>query len=74
MARATRSLVAAVLLCLALVTPCLATWPVAGSSYVSSWYRSGHRAIDIAARCGTRVISPVHGTVVFRGWKNNGGG
>jgi len=52
-----------------------AAWPVASrSSYVSQWYHSYHRAIDIAATAGTRVVPMRSGTVVFAGWKSNCGG
>src|SRR5262245_38867135 len=52
-----------------------AAWPVASrSSYVSTWYSSGHPAIDIAAPQGTRVVPIGNGTVVFAGWKSNCGG
>ena len=52
-----------------------ASWPVASrSSYVSQWYRSTHRAIDVAAARGTRIIPIRSGRVVFAGWKSNCGG
>jgi murein DD-endopeptidase MepM/ murein hydrolase activator NlpD len=48
-------------------------WPVAGG-YISQYYSSYHPAVDIAADYGTGVRAAAGGTVVFAGWKNNGGG
>jgi murein DD-endopeptidase MepM/ murein hydrolase activator NlpD len=48
-------------------------WPVAGG-YISQYFHYGHYAIDIAADSGTRVSAAASGTVIFAGWKNNGGG
>jgi murein DD-endopeptidase MepM/ murein hydrolase activator NlpD len=48
-------------------------WPVAGG-YISQYYHYGHYAIDIAADYGTRVKAAAAGTVIFAGWKSNGGG
>ena len=48
-------------------------WPVAGG-YISQYFHYGHYAIDIAAPYGTRVMAAAAGTVIFAGWKNNGGG
>jgi murein DD-endopeptidase MepM/ murein hydrolase activator NlpD len=48
-------------------------WPVAGG-YISQYFHYGHYAIDIAADPGTRVMAAGAGTVIFAGWKNNGGG
>ncbi|MBA2721031.1 MAG: M23 family metallopeptidase [Chloroflexi bacterium] len=49
------------------------TWPVAGG-YISQYYHYGHYGIDIAADRGTRVKAAGGGTVIFAGWKSNGGG
>ncbi len=48
-------------------------WPVAGG-YISQYFHYGHYGIDIAADRGTRVKAAGSGTVIFAGWKNNGGG
>ena len=48
-------------------------WPVAGG-YISQYYHYGHYGLDIAADRGTRVMSAAGGTVIFAGWKSNGGG
>ncbi len=48
-------------------------WPVAGG-YISQYFHPGHYAIDIAADMGTKVMAAASGTVLFAGWKNNGGG
>jgi murein DD-endopeptidase MepM/ murein hydrolase activator NlpD len=50
-------------------------WPVVGgNNYISQYYHYGHYAIDIAADYGTRVRAGGSGTVIFSGWKSNGGG
>ncbi len=48
-------------------------WPVAGG-YISQYFSYGHPAIDIAADYGTAVKAAAAGSVIFAGWKNNGGG
>jgi murein DD-endopeptidase MepM/ murein hydrolase activator NlpD len=48
-------------------------WPVAGGS-ISQYYHYGHYGIDIQAPYGTTVKAAASGTVIFAGWKNNGGG
>jgi len=50
-------------------------WPVVGgNNYVSQYFHYGHYAIDIAADYGSTVRAAAGGTVIFAGWKNNGGG
>ena len=55
--------------------PSSAAWPVATrDSYLSRGYSSGHRADDLAASRGARVVPVGTGRVVFAGWKSNCGG
>jgi murein DD-endopeptidase MepM/ murein hydrolase activator NlpD len=50
-------------------------WPVVGGgNYISQYFHYGHYGIDIAAKYGTPVVAARGGTVVFAGWKSNGGG
>jgi murein DD-endopeptidase MepM/ murein hydrolase activator NlpD len=50
-------------------------WPVIGGcNYISQYFHYGHYAIDIAADYGSTVRAAAAGTVIFSGWKNNGGG
>jgi len=48
-------------------------WPVPGG-YISQYFHYGHLGVDIAAPYGSAIVSPRAGTVVFAGWKDNGGG
>ena len=48
-------------------------WPVAGG-YISQYSHSSHPALDIAADYGTGIRAAAAGTVIFAGWKSNGGG
>jgi murein DD-endopeptidase MepM/ murein hydrolase activator NlpD len=48
-------------------------WPVSGG-YISQYFHYGHYAIDIAADYGSRVRAGASGTVVFAGYRSNGGG
>jgi murein DD-endopeptidase MepM/ murein hydrolase activator NlpD len=48
-------------------------WPVPGG-WISQYFHATHPAIDIAAPEGTRVLAAAAGTVIFAGWKDNGGG
>ncbi len=51
------------------------SWPVlGGNNYISQYFHYGHEAIDIAADYGARVVAAGSGTVIFAGWKSNGGG
>jgi murein DD-endopeptidase MepM/ murein hydrolase activator NlpD len=69
------AIVAAAILALAVVVPTIASWPVASrSSYVSRGFTSYHKAYDLAAPRGTRIVPTMSGTVVFAGWRSNCGG
>jgi murein DD-endopeptidase MepM/ murein hydrolase activator NlpD len=48
-------------------------WPVPGG-VITTYYSSYHRALDIAAPAGSKVIASAAGTVTWSGWKDNGGG
>jgi murein DD-endopeptidase MepM/ murein hydrolase activator NlpD len=48
-------------------------WPVPGG-YISQYFHYSHPAIDIAAPYGSRILAAAAGTVIFAGWKNDGGG
>jgi murein DD-endopeptidase MepM/ murein hydrolase activator NlpD len=50
-------------------------WPVVGGgNYISQYFHYGHYGIDIAADYGAPIVAPVAGSVIFAGWKSNGGG
>jgi murein DD-endopeptidase MepM/ murein hydrolase activator NlpD len=50
-------------------------WPVVGGNYyISQYYHYGHYGLDIAADYGSKVRAAGAGTVIFAGWKSNGGG
>ena len=50
-------------------------WPVVGGgSYISQYFHYGHYGLDIASDPGSRVRAAAGGTVIFAGWKSNGGG
>ncbi len=50
-------------------------WPVVGGgNYISQYFHYGHWALDIAADYGSEVRAGGDGTVIFAGWKSNGGG
>ena len=49
------------------------SWPVPGG-YVSQYFWSGHRGLDIAHAAGGPVVAADAGTVVSAGWVSNGGG
>ena len=48
-------------------------WPVPGG-VITQYYSTYHKALDIAAPTGSKVIASDAGTVTWSGWKNNGGG
>jgi murein DD-endopeptidase MepM/ murein hydrolase activator NlpD len=48
-------------------------WPMPGHRIIQ-YYRAGHHGLDIAAKTGDKVYAAAAGTVVYAGWKNNGGG
>jgi murein DD-endopeptidase MepM/ murein hydrolase activator NlpD len=48
-------------------------WPAPGG-HISQYFHYGHWAIDIADTYGNPVLAAKGGTVIFAGWKNNGGG
>jgi murein DD-endopeptidase MepM/ murein hydrolase activator NlpD len=51
------------------------TWPVVGGhNFISQYFHAGHYAIDIAADYGSKVVAAAPGTVIFAGYKLNGGG
>ena len=49
-------------------------WPLPIRGDLTRGFSAAHPAIDIAAPQGTRVRAIAGGTVVWSGWKNNGGG
>lgn len=48
-------------------------WPVPGGT-ISQYFHYGHPALDIQAPYGSRIVAAASGTVIFAGWKSNGGG
>lgn len=49
-------------------------WPLPIRGTLTRRFSSAHPGIDIAASAGTRVRAIAGGTVVWAGWKDNGGG
>ncbi len=74
-ARVALALAIAALLLAVTALPAGASWPVGTRhSYKSQGFHTGHRANDVAADRGARVVPIRSGTVVFAGWKSNCGG
>jgi murein DD-endopeptidase MepM/ murein hydrolase activator NlpD len=48
-------------------------WPVPGG-YISQYFHSSHPALDIAADMGSPILAAADATVIFAGWRDNGGG
>jgi murein DD-endopeptidase MepM/ murein hydrolase activator NlpD len=48
-------------------------WPTS-SHHISQYFHYGHYAIDIDGSTGDPIWAAGSGTVIFAGWKNNGGG
>ena len=48
-------------------------WPVARGT-ITQYYSSYHKALDIAAPAGSKVMASAAGVVTWSGWKDNGGG
>ena len=48
-------------------------WPAPGGR-ISQYYHYGHYGLDIDGSTGDRIIAAASGTVIFSGWKSNGGG
>lgn len=48
-------------------------WPTS-SHHISQYYHYGHYGIDIDGSTGDPVWAAASGTVIFAGWKSNGGG
>jgi murein DD-endopeptidase MepM/ murein hydrolase activator NlpD len=50
-------------------------WPVVGGgNYISQYFHYGHYGLDIAGDYGAEVRAAGGGTVIFAGYKGNGGG
>ncbi len=48
-------------------------WPAPGGR-ISQYYHYGHYGLDIDGSTGDRIVAAASGTVLFAGWKSNGGG
>lgn len=48
-------------------------WPVSSGGYISCYYSSGHRAIDIACPYGTAIVASAAGRVILAGWYDSYG-
>lgn len=69
------ALVAAGLVAAILPATAAAHFPIVDRyAWISQWYSSSHKAIDIAAPSGTKIVPIRSGRVVWRGWDHTGGG
>jgi len=41
---------------------------------ITQYYWSGHLAVDLAVPAGSPVLAAASGTVIWAGWRTNGGG
>jgi murein DD-endopeptidase MepM/ murein hydrolase activator NlpD len=48
-------------------------WPIPGHR-VTQYYHYGHLGVDIQGSLGDKVDAAAAGTVIYAGWRNNGGG
>jgi murein DD-endopeptidase MepM/ murein hydrolase activator NlpD len=48
-------------------------WPVS-NPVITQYFSSYHQALDIASPAGSKVMASAPGTVIWSGWKDNGGG
>jgi murein DD-endopeptidase MepM/ murein hydrolase activator NlpD len=48
-------------------------WPTS-SRHISQYFHYGHYGIDVDGSTGDPIFASASGTVIFAGWKNNGGG
>ena len=71
MSKVIRAFIAASLVAVLLPAAASAHWPIVNRySWVSQWYSSSHKAIDIASGTGTRIVPIRSGTVVYAGWRD----
>ncbi len=49
-------------------------WPLAVRGTITRQFSAAHLGVDIAAPIGTPVLAVSAGTVIWAGWKDNGGG
>jgi murein DD-endopeptidase MepM/ murein hydrolase activator NlpD len=73
--RIIRACIAAGIVAAVLPASAFAHFPIVDRyAYISQWYSTRHRAVDIAAPTGTRIVPIRSGRVVFAGWRSDGGG
>jgi murein DD-endopeptidase MepM/ murein hydrolase activator NlpD len=51
-----------------------AQWPLPGFTVITTYFSAAHEAVDIQAPCGTPALAVWSGTIIYAGWKDNGGG